>query len=228
MTDGPDLDGAAADNPGNAPADSPSPEEFWESFYGRDSRVWSGEPNPDLVRETADLPVGTALDLGCGEGADVVWLAEHGWTVTGVDISRTALDRAARHAQHAGVGDRVRWEQHDLGASFPEGRYDLVSAQFLHAPVELPREQILRRAVEAVAPGGVLLIVGHTGHLLWDDPDRSGPCFPTSEEVLRALDLPQDRWQVLTDRTRQHSSTGPDGQPRSRVDNTLTLCRLDR
>jgi len=204
----------------------PSPEEFWESFYGRDDRVWSGEPNADLVREAAGLPAGNALDLGCGEGTDAVWLAARGWTVTGVDISRTALDRCARHAEDAGVADRIHWERHDLGDTFPEGTFDLVSAHFLHAPVDLPREPILRRAAGAVAPGGVLLIVGHTGRVPWTDPDRPGPSFPEPAEILRDLELEEGRWQVLTDREHHRSRTGPDGQERPRVDHTLALRRL--
>ncbi|MQA95954.1 MAG: methyltransferase domain-containing protein [Streptosporangiales bacterium] len=116
-------------------------------------------PAPTDGRPAGELTPGTALDLGCGEGADAIWLAEQGWTVTATDVSKVALDRAAAHARERGV--TVDWRRHDLAESFPEGTYDLVCAFFLHSPVDMPRDGILRSAAAAVAPGGVLLIVGH-------------------------------------------------------------------
>ncbi len=72
--------------------------DYWENFYQERERVWSGNPNVFLVRELEPAPAGTALDLGCAEGADAIWLAERGWQVTGVDVSDTALGRARAHA----------------------------------------------------------------------------------------------------------------------------------
>ncbi|HZF58086.1 MAG TPA: class I SAM-dependent methyltransferase, partial [Rubrobacter sp.] len=88
---------------------------FWEDHYRRRGRVWSGRPNPVLVDIVGSLRrPGTALDLGCGEGGDAIWLARQGWCVTAVDISATALDRAAVDAATAGVADRIDFRQHDL------------------------------------------------------------------------------------------------------------------
>ena len=131
---------------------TPSAEQFWEERYSGEERVWSGNPNVLLVREVADLAPGSALDLGCGEGADAIWLARRGWRVTAVDVSATALRRGAAHAADADVADGITWEQHDLSRSFPAGAFDLVSAQFLHSPVaeDGERESILRRAAAAV------------------------------------------------------------------------------
>ncbi|MFD1827172.1 class I SAM-dependent methyltransferase [Mumia zhuanghuii] len=213
-----------ADHP-TTPTD---PTEFWEQRYGGSDRVWSGKPNPLLVREVADLTPGTALDLGCGEGADAVWLATQGWTVTGVDISRTALDRAAAHAADAGVTDRTAWEQHELGTTFPAGSYDLVSAQFLQSPVALDQDGVLRSAAEAVAPGGTLLVVMHGGWPSWAEPHEHsvpGAVFPTLDEVMTALDLPEDEWKVVTLDGVASTSTAPDGRTGTRVDNVWRLQR---
>lgn len=99
---------------------------FWESLYGERLQVWSGKVNATLVREVDDVPPGRALDLGCGEGGDALWLAERGWTVTAVDISATAVERARAEATRRGLD--VDWQQRDLSESLPVGPFDLVSA----------------------------------------------------------------------------------------------------
>ena len=153
-------------------------EEFWDARYRESERIWSGEPNAALVREVADLEPGTALDLGCGEGADAIWLARRGWKVTAVDISGVALERAARYAVAEGV-EGIDWQRHDLGSSWPEGEYDLVSAHFLHSPGDMPRESILRRAAAAVAPAGFCSSWGTR------DSRRGNTTIPTSPCPLR-------------------------------------------
>jgi SAM-dependent methyltransferase/MFS family permease len=214
--------------------DGSTAEDFWDARYSESERIWSGDPNTVLVRETSDLPPGTALDLGSGEGADAVWLARRGWRVTAVDISRVALERGARHAADAGVGDRIDWQHHDLSVSFPKGEFDLVSAHFLHSPREMPRDEILRAAAAAVAPGGTLLIVGHAGPPPWEEGDDHGDGhdhhhdvhLPTPDEVLESLRLPQDAWEVLHSGEHERVQTAPDGRTITRTDNALKLRRL--
>jgi SAM-dependent methyltransferase len=200
--------------------------EFWDARYSQSDQVWSGNPNTVLVREITGVEPGRALDLGCGEGADAIWLAQQGWRVTATDISQVALDRAARHAAEAGVADRVDWQRHDLGASFPEGVFDLVSAHFLHSLGDMPREKILRTAASAVAPGGVLLIVGHSGHPSWEHDHHPNVVLPTPQEVLEALELAEEQWEVLISEEHERTQVGPDGQPGTRTDNTLKVRRL--
>ncbi|WP_308042292.1 FAD-dependent oxidoreductase [Streptomyces sp. 8L] len=201
--------------------------EFWDARYAQSERVWSGEPNAELVREVSDLPPGRALDLACGEGGDAVWLAGRGWDVTAVDISRVALGRAERHAAQAGAGDRIDWQWHDLSATFPEGEFDLVSAQFLHSEGELPREDILRRAAAAVAPGGVLLITGHSGGAPWEE-DHGHPdvVLPTPREVLAQLRLAEGEWKVERCEDHGRVQTAPDGTRVQRTDNTVRVRRV--
>ncbi|WP_214109235.1 class I SAM-dependent methyltransferase [Acrocarpospora catenulata] len=200
-------------------------QEFWDTMYARHDRVWSGKANAALVREAAELEPGHALDLGCGEGGDAIWLAQRGWQVTAADISQVALERAAAHAVSAGVADRIDWQWHDLGVSVPSGSFDLVSAHFLHSYGDLPREAILRAAAATVAPGGVLLVVGHADFPPWHET-HPGQRLPTPDEVLKALELPDGQWEVLVNEEFQQIQKGPDGQEFSRTNNTLKVRRL--
>jgi 2-polyprenyl-3-methyl-5-hydroxy-6-metoxy-1,4-benzoquinol methylase len=133
----------------------------WDERYSGGEQVWSGNPNPQLVTEVTKLAPGTALDVGCGEGGDVIWLAQQGWRVTGADFSARGLERAARHAEQAGVSDRTDWWQVDARAFEAGGReFDLVTTHYLHPP-DGGMLQVVGRLAEAVAPGGHLLVVGH-------------------------------------------------------------------
>jgi 2-polyprenyl-3-methyl-5-hydroxy-6-metoxy-1,4-benzoquinol methylase len=133
----------------------------WQERYSGEEDVWSGNPNPQLVAEASRLTPGTALDVGCGEGGDVIWLAQQGWRVTGADFSANGLARAARHAEQAGVADRTDWWEVDARTFSADGRsYDLVTTHFLHPP-DGGMVEVARRLAGAVAPGGHLLVVGH-------------------------------------------------------------------
>jgi 2-polyprenyl-3-methyl-5-hydroxy-6-metoxy-1,4-benzoquinol methylase len=161
----------------------------WDERYGGEGRTWSGRPNAVLVAEAADLEPRRAVDLGCGEGGDAIWLAERGWQVTAIDFSEAGLRKAAEHAAERGVADRIEFRQADLRTWTPDGeQWDLVSSCFLH----LLDEGMLRATEQmaaAVAPGGTLLVAGHhpddahTG-LRWSMP---GVLF-TAEELAPAVD----------------------------------------
>ena len=193
-------------------------ERFWEDHYRRRKRVWSGRPNPVLVDVVGSLRPGTALDLGCGEGGDAIWLARQGWRVTAVDVSATALDRAAADAAAAGVVDRIDFRRHDLVLTFPSGAFNLVSAQYLHSPIEFPRAHVLQAAASAVTPGGLLLIVDHASVRpgSWADP----------EETLAPLELSPDEWHTERLEARKREATGPNGQRATVTDNVIAVRRL--
>jgi SAM-dependent methyltransferase len=203
------------------------PVEFWEDFYRPGHQPWSGRPNQVLVTELSDQPVpvggGTALDLGCGAGADAIWLAQQGWTVTGVDISAAALDHAAAEAEAAGVADRIEWLQRDLDAGLPDGTWDLVAAAYLHSPVELQREKVLRHAAAAVAPGGTLIVIGHQNPGSRHPDPSPDVTFPTAHDVLASLDV--EGWTVERAEAVHVERTAPDGSPGSHTDNVVRLRR---
>jgi SAM-dependent methyltransferase len=162
--------------------------EDWNRRYAGRELLWTGEPNRFLVAEAAALAPGRALDLACGEGRNAVWLAERGWHVTGVDFSEVALDKARRLAAARGV--EGEWIAADLLAYHPEPRSsDLVLLFYLQVSAE-QRRPVVRAAAEAVAPGGVLLLVAHDRSNL--EEGHGGPQEPavlyTAEDVAADLD----------------------------------------
>lgn len=133
----------------------------WDRRYADREQLWSGRPNGALVAEVAGLAPGKVLDVGCGEGADAIWLAGGGWDVTALEVSGVALERAAAHGRNAGVA--VRWVHATLeDAALPPASFDLVSAQY-PALRRSPDAVAERALLAAVAPGGTLLLVHHAG-----------------------------------------------------------------
>lgn len=204
------------------------PSEYWERRYTAAERMWSGRVNQVLAEVAADLVPGRALDLGCGEGADAIWLAGHGWAATGIDISGTAIRRATEAARSAGIpADRISFVAADLSTLDEGDRYDLVTASFLHSPVELPRTEILRAAARHVAPGGHLLITGHASVPAWADlPPGHEPRFRTPAEEVEDLDLDPAQWTVRVAETRPRRTTDPQGRPVSIDDSVVLLQHL--
>ena len=121
----------------------------------------------------------------------------------------------------------MTWARHDLAQSFPGGLFDLVSVQFFHSPVAQEGEwqRVLRQAAGAVAPGGTMLIVGHAGWPSWLEAPRHDLHFPTTSEVLDALGLPADRWQVELEDRVESKLTGPEGQLGHREDSLVRIRR---
>lgn len=133
----------------------------WDERYGSSELVWSAEPNRFVAELAGDLTPGRAVDLAAGEGRNSLWLAGLGWTVTAVDFSNVGLDKGRRLAERLELTDRLTFECADLTTYVPTlGGYDLVLLAYLHLPSD-QRQVVVRRAADAVAPGGTLLIVGH-------------------------------------------------------------------
>ena len=204
-------------------------QEWFEERYRSAPALWSGQPNPQLVADVAELAPGTALDAGSGEGADAIWLAERGWTVTAVDFSTTALERAAAHAAQRGesVSARIDWRHADLTTwTPPEGSFDLVSAQYMHLPPE-PRAALFARLAAAVAPRGTLLIVGHdlSDHAAGAHrPDMPEMFFPAREV---AASLAPDDWEVLVTESRPRPAKVHEGEEITVHDSVLLARRRE-
>ncbi|MEC3979694.1 class I SAM-dependent methyltransferase [Amycolatopsis sp. H20-H5] len=204
-----------------------SQQELWDSRYRERTASWSGKVNACLVTETAGLPPGRALDLGCGEGGDAVWLARAGWRVTAVDVSPVALERAARHGLDQGIADGVDWVHGDLSGWEPPESYELVSAQFLPL-LKDEWSAVIHRIAAAVVPGGSLVVVGHhpsdpvspSGHL------RPAEMLFAPEEVTSSLPPDPWHWLVETCAVRERIVTGPAGEELTVTDSVFRATRL--
>jgi SAM-dependent methyltransferase len=187
-------------------AHPPTEAAHWDERYASADQLWSGDPNSILVEVASFRSPGRVLDVGCGEGADAVWLAAQGWDVSALDISGVALERAEKHAKEAGVS--VHWVHSGLvDAGLPAASFDLVSAQY---PVlaRTPGSVAEHTLLDLVAPGGTLVIVHHADfeannseHHGFNPADYVGPW--DVEPLLR------DEWKVETNERRpRHLTAG--------------------
>lgn len=203
---------------------------YWDARYASAPAIWSGRPNPQLVAEAVSLVPSTALDAGCGEGADAVWLAGRGWRVTAVDISAAALERAADHARTMGaaVADMITWRRADLTTDVDfEEKFGLVSAQFMHVPLP-DRDALHRRLANLVAPGGTLLVVGHHPSDLDTAPHirpRHGDVLFLPEEITALLQPAS--WTVVAAESRPRTTIDGDGRTVQVADAVLVARRLE-
>ncbi|MFF4380741.1 class I SAM-dependent methyltransferase [Kitasatospora sp. NPDC001547] len=189
----------------------------WDDRYAASELVWGSAPNRWVVRELTGRTPGHALDLAAGEGRNAIWLAAQGWEVTGLDFSAVALERAERLTAELPdeVADRLTWRHGDARAlEAAAGDYDLVLVAYLHLPAA-DRRAALRRAADALAPGGTLLVIGHDLSNLTEGV--GGPQDPavlfTPDDVLADL---ADRGLRTVRAERVHRTVG--GEPGHRRD----------
>ena len=181
-------------------------QQSWERRWEDDLRTHAGAladrpPNADLVAVASGLAPGRALDAGCGHGAESLWLARAGWTVTAVDFSRTALDIG----RASGV-EGIDWVEGDLGVWVPElAAYDLVVCLYVH--VAGSATEMVARLASGVAPGGTLLLVGHV-----DAPGQQQVGLADAQAVLTA---PLWDLRVAEERARDHGVAGTDAVVRA-------------
>lgn len=182
--------------------------EYWEQHWAARS-LGTNPPNPYLSREVGDLVPGTALDAGCGEGAEATWLASNGWQVTAADISAEVLARAA---SRGGVADRVQWVEADLSTWEPDTQYDLVMTHYAHPA--MPQLDFYNRLATWVAPGGTLLIVGHL-HTHTSGHDHHPPAEATATAAAITARLNPAKWHIATAEEQQRTVAAPDGRAKT-------------
>lgn len=191
-------------------------ENYWDTLFRSRDQVFSGAANGVLVSEVADLPPGRALDVGCGEGGDALWLAERGWRVTASDISTVALAKVAAVAGERGLS--VGTLHADLSVDpLPGGAFDLVTASFVPF-FKANGTGVLRKVVEAVAPGGTLLVTGHYLPEVGDHQGHDGRAVRMSDyfEPADFRPLLGAEWEVVVDEVRPRDRPGPPGTRHTR------------
>ncbi|MCR1785999.1 methyltransferase domain-containing protein [Nocardioides carbamazepini] len=187
-------------------------QDYWDRHWqgdraGAPAAEAGAPPHPHLPRETGDLTPGTALDAGCGAGAEAIWLASRGWRVTAADIAERALARAAELAAASGVADRVQWVHADLSRWEPGTTYDLVTTHYAHPA--MPQLEFYDRVATWVAPSGTLLIVGHLHRDHGHGPGGAEPpaaATATAAGITARLD--PARWDVVTAEESPRAVTG--------------------
>lgn len=211
--------------------------DFWERHWqqgraGGPGSMGGNPPNPYLARETSGLTPGTALDAGCGGGAEAIWLAAHGWHVTAADISSEALARAAERATTSVAPERLQWVEADLSRWSPGAQFDLVMTHYAHPA--MPQLEFYDRIAGWVAPGGTLLIVGHlhapgsTGH---DHAHSAGhgheaPAEASVTAAAITARLDDVSWDVVTaDEPHRTLGGGPGGRQASVHDVVVRVTR---
>ncbi|MCZ2820416.1 class I SAM-dependent methyltransferase [Modestobacter sp. VKM Ac-2977] len=185
-------------------------EQHWQDPAAGPGATSSIPPNPHLAREAGGLVPGTALDAGCGAGAEALWLAAHGWQVTAADISTAALARAADRAASSGVAQRVRWLQADLSTWAPDTQFDLVTTSYAHPA--MPQLEFYDRIAGWVAPGGTLLIVGHLHAHAAHVEGHHPPAEASVTAAVVAARLGDTAWDVVTAEELHRTLTAPDGR----------------
>lgn len=205
---------------------------YWENRYRNGGGASRRDPSPSLLAETADLAAGAALDAGCGWGADAMWLAARGWSVTAVDVSPAAVGQAQQAAEVANpeAASRVTWLPADLTTWTPGDRFDLVSSHYVHVPG--PQEVLFARLASWVAPGGTLLVVGHGytpgqhGHGSHLEHEPESPADTARVRLAQITSaLPEAEWQIVVAEPRTHTISRPNGGARATLHDVVVRAR---
>lgn len=192
--------------------------EYWEQLWVKTLRehadkVAGRPPNAQLLAEIQGLAPGRALDAGCGHGAETIWLAAHGWEVTAVDFSASALAHARSRADALGpsIARRITWIEGDLGRfTPPSASFDLVACLYVHIAGSV--DEMVRRMASGVAPGGTLFLLGHRPL----DPATGQPTAAANQrqvsvdEARAVLDTSSWELVVAEERPRAQPGTGVD------------------
>lgn len=194
----------------------PQSQAEWDARYQEKDRLWSGNPNAMLLEYASDIPPGVALDVGCGEGADALWLAQNGWKVTGIDLSTVAIGRAKEHAAVQNLNAEFLVRDARSYAEEVAERFDLVTAFFLHSRDEDHRAATMRALTRFVKPGGRILVASHAEMPPWSKHHEhaDGSPRPTFKITAKSeiADLGIADWLIDVAEEKERTATGPEGE----------------
>jgi len=196
----------------------PFDRDFWDGRWSEVLREHADQvaqrpPNADLTAVAGGLAPGRALDAGCGNGGEALWLAGRGWRVTAVDFSATALAYGQSRATILGAdsAERVAWVEGDLAVWAPEaGVYDLVTSLYVHVSGSV--EEMVARLASGVGPGGTMLLVGHLpiDPVTGAETPAAGQVQVTVEAAVAVLDTPRWELSMAEERPRAVDGSGFD------------------
>lgn len=147
----------------------------WNARYSENDRLWIADADPSLKRAVTNLAPIDALDLGCGEGRNALFLARAGFRVTAVDFAGVALDRLSAVAVNEGLDIEAVCEDMFIYLSKPHSFHFVVLAN-IH-PTRHKRLELYKDLARVVVPGGWLYITGH--HV-----DSFGIAGPPDKDLL--------------------------------------------
>lgn len=172
---------------------------FFRAAYLLGFKPWdSGVPPPELVAVVEGperLTPGRALDLGCGTGTNSIYLAQHGWTTTGIDFVPRAIRMARKKAAAANdrpklmVGDVTRLTDLGIGEDFGL----LLDLGCFHSIPDDARDGYVRGVTTLARAGATFLMFGF---VRGDTRSRVGPRGVAPGEVAQRF---ADGWEVVSD-----------------------------
>lgn len=197
----------------------------WEARYASRERLWSGAVNPLLPEIAEGAQPGRALDIGCGEGADLLWLAERGWEVVGVDVSATAIERYLEGARLIGAQNRASGIVGSAQSFTAPGAFDLISFFYLHPGEETPGglAALVTAQARRLRPGGRILVAAHAVI----PPGRPGPARTYRlDELMAALGADARGWSVEVAEERWTDRPRTDALPAARSADAFLVVRV--
>lgn len=145
------------------PQDIDAPDRaFWNGKFANSATAFNRSPSRLVVEAIRGRKPGAAVDLGMGQGRNAIYLAQHGWQTTGVDLSDVAVKQANQRALELGLrlnGIVDSLDHFEIG----KNRWDLIALFYVHAWYNGTRPASTRRIVQALRPGGLVVMEGFAG-----------------------------------------------------------------
>lgn len=151
----------------------------YDRLYLASGILWAEQPGRMVRAASKMMPPGTALDLGCGDGKNILYLENLGWKVDGIDISSIALKRAHDRFNEVNHNHKgrlihacaVEWKSNNL-------KYDLIVAYGLYHCLSDSEVDIVHKKVnDALNPGGLFAVATFNNELPLPDNHCTGDIY---------------------------------------------------